>query len=171
MSPRTRSRRTRRSRGRCRRTAARARAETSTLPRRQRSRSILCPGTTCSSATSPRTTCWECTSPSPSSNAPALSTQPAGRELGGLSIRARPGDKTVVAPIRETADLVERRPRAVADVDLAKLRERLDGNSVPLRDHLRGVSGSREIARDDSVELHLGQLVGNDLRLLPTPRG
>src|SRR5438128_622865 len=83
----------------------------------------------------------------------------------------RPRHKTVVAPVRQTARLVERRPGAVADVDLAKLRERLDGNSVPLRDHLRGVSGSREIARDDPVELHLGQFVGNDLRLLPTPRG
>src|SRR5438309_6971266 len=106
----------------------------------------------------------------------ALSREPVDRAerprqdlIEGLA--ARPGDETVVAPIRETAGLVERRPGAVADVDLAELRERLDGNSLPPRDHLRGVSGSREIARDDPVELHLGQLVGNDLRLLPTPRG
>src|SRR5207249_1461338 len=270
MSPRTRSPRTQTSRGRCPRTAARVRAETSTLPRKQRSRSILCPGTTCSSATSPRTTCWECTSPSPSSNG-SSKHQPAGRELGGLSfgrrwlrrhlssgsgcpwfglrhvvageeslddvglsvgvhdadvrvpagasvelrkdpekmrehdpihtavaddedrlawalarqpidrakrarqdlierLATRPGEEAVVAPVRETASLVERRPGAVADVDLSKLGQGLDRNSVPLRDHLRGVSGSREIARHDPVELHLGELIGDRGGLLPPAR-
>src|SRR5438552_2181980 len=86
-------------------------------------------------------------------------------------LAAWPGDETVVAPVRETAGLVERRPGAVADVDLAKLREGLDGNSLPLRDHLRGVAGSREIARNDPVELHRSELVGHGFGLLPAPCG
>src|SRR6266566_1441470 len=81
-------------------------------------------------------------------------------------LAAGPGDETVVAPVRETAGFVERRPGAVADVDLAKLGEGLDRDSVPLRDHPRRVSGSREIARNDPDELHQGQLVRHHFRLL-----
>src|SRR5438552_19047155 len=86
-------------------------------------------------------------------------------------LAAGPGVETVVAPVRQTARLVERRPGAIADVDLAKLGKSLDRQSVPLRDDLRGVACSRKIARNDPVELHLGQLVGHRFGLLPAMSG
>src|SRR5438128_11401272 len=77
----------------------------------------------------------------------------------------RPRHKTVVAPVRQTARLVERRPGAAADVDLATLGKGLDGNSVPLRDHLRGVPVSRAIARNGSTGHQWLKLVATDPRL------
>src|SRR5438128_1558199 len=56
----------------------------------------------------------------------ALARQPLDRAKRARQdlierLAARPGDEAVVAPVRETASLVERRPGAVADVDLSKL--------------------------------------------------
>src|SRR5436190_5322892 len=83
----------------------------------------------------------------------------------------RPRDKTVVVPARQAARLIERLSGPVADVDFAQLRHHLDRDTVALRDHLRGVAGPREVARDDAVELHLRELVRDRGSLLAPARG
>src|SRR6266511_5200275 len=60
---------------------------------------------------------------------------------------AGPRNEAVVIPPGHTGCLVEVLAGALADIDLAQRGHDLDGNAVPLRDRLRGVTGTREIAR------------------------
>src|SRR2546428_190119 len=83
----------------------------------------------------------------------------------------RPRDKTVVAPARQAARLIERLSGPVAHVDFPQLGHHLDRDTVALRDHLRGVAAPREIARDDAVELHLRELIRDRGSLLAPARG
>src|ERR1700716_3902649 len=77
---------------------------------------------------------------------------------------AGPGDEAVVVPARQALGLVEGLPGPVTDIDLTELRHDFDLDPVRLRDDLSGMTGTREIARDDAVELHFRELLSDHVR-------
>src|SRR5438477_8428941 len=86
-------------------------------------------------------------------------------------LATRPRDKTIVVPVRQAARLIERLSGSIAYVDFAQRRQQFDRKPVTLRYHLRGIARTGQIARDDPVELHLGELIGDRGGLLPAACG
>src|SRR6266508_2436697 len=86
-------------------------------------------------------------------------------------LAAGPRDEPVVTPIRQAPRFVERRAGAVADIDLHEIGFEVDRELVPAGDGDRGVAAARERARDDPVNVDLGKLVRDRLRLAPAALG